>query len=73
MTDTTKALIGVGVALALALAAVATLVAVVRDLKSGRDGRIARAIAFFRRVSITTGKWLTFVDLLLWTAKNLYY
>ncbi|XP_058620346.1 uncharacterized protein LOC131532582 isoform X2 [Onychostoma macrolepis] len=44
-TGTTKALIVV----ALALAAVVVLVAIRLDLKSGRNGRIARAIAFFRR------------------------
>ncbi len=49
MTVTTGTLIKVGVVLALALA-------VGIYLKSGRNGRIARAIAFFRRVSITTGK-----------------
>ncbi len=69
MTDTIKAWrytikVGVGVA----LAAVVALVTTRRNF-----GRIARAIAFFRRVSITTGKWLTFVDLLLWTAQNFYY
>lgn len=59
MTDTTKALIGGGVVVGVALT-LAAVVAISLDLKSGRDGRIARAIAFFRRVSITTGKWLTF-------------
>ncbi len=65
MTDTTGRLVGAGAGVGVGVGVLALALAVGIYLESGRNGRIARAIAFFRRVSITTGKWLTFVDLLL--------